>query len=230
MTRRFSVIVAGAGITGLSAVHRLTELDREHQFDLDITLLDPSPDHGGAISTVQQDGCLLELGPDAMFTEKPWGMALCKRLGLESEMIGTAPGLRTSFVAIKSRLLPVPEGFYLVAPGKIWPMMTSRIFSLHGKMRAMCDLFIPARKEITDESLGSFVQRRLGKSARRMAQPWRNPFHCPYDSVCGPLFRFCRMGKTARQCHPGHVGHAQKARRYRNPVPNALSSSHSNKA
>ena len=72
------------------------------------------------------------------------------------------------------RLRPVPEGFQLLAPSRIWPFITSDIFSLAGKARMAVDLFLPRkiRHGTNDESLASFVRRRLGEEAlERMAQP-----------------------------------------------------------
>jgi oxygen-dependent protoporphyrinogen oxidase len=72
------------------------------------------------------------------------------------------------------RLRPVPEGFQLLAPSRIWPFLTTDIFSLAGKARMAADLFLPRRavNGSSDESLSSFVRRRLGREAlERMAQP-----------------------------------------------------------
>jgi oxygen-dependent protoporphyrinogen oxidase len=68
----------------------------------------------------------------------------------------------------------VPEGFQLLAPSRMWPFITSDIFSFAGKMRMAADLFLPRNgtNGVNDESLASFVRRRLGEEAlARMAQP-----------------------------------------------------------
>ena len=70
--------------------------------------------------------------------------------------------------------VPVPEGFQLLAPSRIWPFLTSDIFSLAGKARMAADLLLPRGNTngASDESLASFVRRRLGEEAlARMAQP-----------------------------------------------------------
>jgi oxygen-dependent protoporphyrinogen oxidase len=95
-------------------------------------------------------------------------------LGLESQLIQTNEKYRRSFIVRDGRLRPVPEGFQLLAPSRLWPFLTSDIFSLKGKMRMAGDLFLPrkVRHGINDESLASFVRRRLGEEAlERMAQP-----------------------------------------------------------
>lgn len=164
------VVIIGGGISGLAAAHRLKELNPS----LDLTLMDASPLLGGTLLTDQREGFLLERGPDSFITEKPEAVALAKRLGIESQLIETNSEHRRAFIVRKGRLRPVPEGFQLLAPSRIWPFIASDIFSLPGKARMAADLFLPRRSAngVTDESLASFVRRRLGREAlERMAQP-----------------------------------------------------------
>lgn len=166
------VVVIGGGVTGLAAAHRLTELAEEQGRSLDLHLLEASPRLGGAIGTERRDGFVLEEGPDSMITDKPAGIALVRRLGLEGELVSTQDVHRRSFVARDGRLMPVPEGFQLLAPSRFGPLAQTPIFSWPGKARMALDLFIPPRRDEADESLGHFVLRRLGREAlERMAQP-----------------------------------------------------------
>jgi oxygen-dependent protoporphyrinogen oxidase len=166
------VVVIGGGVTGLAAAHRLGELAAERGLTLDLRLLEASDRLGGVIRTVHREGCVLEHGPDSMITDKPWGLALAKRLGLEAEIIGTQAQHRRSFVVHGGRLHPVPEGFQLLAPSRFGPLVSTPLFSWPGKARMALDLLLPARQEDADESLGAFVTRRLGREAlERIAQP-----------------------------------------------------------
>jgi oxygen-dependent protoporphyrinogen oxidase len=124
------------------------------------------------MGTEKRDGFLLELGPDSFISEKPWALALCRRIGLESELIGTRDEHRATFVVHAGKLEPLPEGFLLLAPTKFAPLLRSRLFSWPGKLRMGFDLFLPRAAQQDDESLGSFVRRRLGREAlERVAQP-----------------------------------------------------------
>lgn len=164
------VVIIGGGISGLAAAHRLVELNQSVQ----VTLIEASPRLGGTLLTDQRDGFLLERGPDSFITEKPEAIALARRLGIESHLIETNSNHRRSFIVRNGRLRPVPEGFQLLAPSRIWPFITSGIFSLTGKARIAADLLLPRRSTngVADESLASFVRRRLGREAlERMAQP-----------------------------------------------------------
>jgi oxygen-dependent protoporphyrinogen oxidase len=164
------IVVVGGGISGLAAAHRLIELNQAQQ----ITLIEASDRLGGTIQTKNRDGFLLERGPDSFISEKPQALALAKRLGLEPRLIQTNEEFRRSFIVRNGRLRPVPEGFQLLAPSRIAPFLRTDIFSVAGKARMAADLFLPRKSTngTDDESLASFVRRRLGKEAlERMAQP-----------------------------------------------------------
>jgi oxygen-dependent protoporphyrinogen oxidase len=166
------IVIIGGGISGLAAAHRLIELTKTDQ--IQVTLLEASSRLGGTIDTIYRDGFLLERGPDSFISEKPEALALARRLGLESQLIQTNEEYRRSFIVRNGRLRAVPEGFQLLAPSRIWPFLTSDIFSLAGKARMAADLLLPRRiaNGTNDESLASFVRRRLGTEAlERMAQP-----------------------------------------------------------
>src|SRR5687767_8107831 len=163
------VVIVGGGISGLAAAHRLLELGLDKS---QITLIEAGARLGGTIATEHRDGFLLERGPDSFISEKPEAVNLAKRLGLESRLIETNERHRRSFIVRKGRLRPVPEGFQLLAPSRVWPFITTDIFSLTGKLRMAADLLLPRENGKDDESLASFVRRRLGQEAlERMAQP-----------------------------------------------------------
>ena len=162
------IIIIGGGISGLAAAHRLTELNQN------VTLVEASTRLGGTIQTEERDGFLLERGPDSFISEKPQAVELAKSLGLESRLIQTNEDYRRSFIVRNGRLRAVPEGFQLLAPSRIWPFLATDIFSVGGKLRMAADLVLPRRHTngAQDESLASFVRRRLGEEAlHRMAQP-----------------------------------------------------------
>jgi protoporphyrinogen/coproporphyrinogen III oxidase len=170
--KRFVVI--GGGITGLAAAYRLLERQSESKNSASVTLLEASARVGGTIQTEKRDGFLLECGPDSFISEKPEALKLATRLGLEARIIETNPDHRRSFVVRNGKLAAVPEGFHLLAPGRLAPFFNSEIFSWRGKARIAMEMLLP-RKSANgedDESLAHFVRRRLGSEAlARMAQP-----------------------------------------------------------
>ncbi|HET9854887.1 MAG TPA: protoporphyrinogen oxidase [Methylomirabilota bacterium] len=165
------LIVVGGGLSGLAAAHRAVELARERGRPLELTLLEGADRLGGTIQTERRDGFLVECGPDSFLSEKPWALALCRRLGVEDRLIGTDNRFRRVFVVFRGRLHPLPDGFQLLAPTRLGPFLASPLFSWPGKARMACDLVLP-RGGSPDESLGAFVRRRLGREAlERVAQP-----------------------------------------------------------
>lgn len=169
-------MVIGAGISGLAAAHKI--LERSHPGSgISVTLLEASANSGGIVQTHKRDGFLLERGPDSFISEKPPALELAKRLGIENHLIQTNSQHRRSFIVSKGKLLPVPEGFQLLAPGRLIPFFGSDIFSWGGKARMAMDLLLPRAHKNgaavqSDESLAQFVRRRLGQEAlERMAQP-----------------------------------------------------------
>ena len=169
---RKHAIVIGGGITGLATCYRLQREAAARDIPLGITLLEASGRVGGVIQTEHRHGFLIEHGPDAFISTKPAAKALCEELGIADQFIGTNPKVRRSFVIRNGTLHPVPEGFYMMAPGSFKPFLKTPLFSWRGKLRMALDLFIPRRERDTDEAVAHFVRRRLGTEAfTRMAQP-----------------------------------------------------------
>jgi oxygen-dependent protoporphyrinogen oxidase len=166
------VVIVGGGIAGLTCARRLATQSGRQSPAIQITLLEASPRLGGVITTEQVDGFLVEGGPDCFISEKPWAVQLCKEIGLGDDIIGTNPEKRRSYVLIRGRIHPIPEGYMLMAPSRIMPFAWTPVLSIGGKLRACMDLFLPRGPEQDDESLASFVRRRFGEEIlERMAQP-----------------------------------------------------------
>jgi len=166
------IAVVGAGVTGLAAAHHLLELAGSRRLPIEVALIEARDRLGGVVSSLRRDGFLIEEGPDSIITDKPWARELAERIGLRERLIGTREEYRRSFVVRRGRLEPTPDGFYLLAPTRFLPLVTSRIFSPFGKLRMAMDLLIPRGSQTADESVAEFVTRRLGREALdRMAQP-----------------------------------------------------------
>jgi len=163
------IAIVGAGVSGLAAAHSLQKKDPT----LKLTVLEASERPGGVLETHRDGSFLLEQGPDSLVRTKPEAIELCRELGVP--LIETRTEHARSLVVRNGNLVPVPPGFQLVAPTSLWPMVTTSLFSWPAKLRMALDLVLPRRSGATpndDESLGSFVRRRLGQEALdRLIQP-----------------------------------------------------------
>jgi oxygen-dependent protoporphyrinogen oxidase len=167
-SERRRIAIIGGGVAGLAAAHRVTEL----QPGWEIALFEASDRLGGALRTEREAGFLLEYGADNFISNVPWGVDICNRLGIADQLIETNPGHRRALVAHGSQLYPVPEGFMLMEPRAVTPLLTTRLLSLRGKARMLAEYFVAARKSDGDESLASFAIRRFGREAfERLVQP-----------------------------------------------------------
>jgi oxygen-dependent protoporphyrinogen oxidase len=158
------IVVIGGGIAGLSAAYYASKIA-----DTQVTLLESSARWGGKITTDRvpfSDGqFIIEGGPDTFLATKPWGVALCKELGLDERLHGTNPYKKNTYVLNRNRLLPLPDGLAMMIPTNIEAILRSRLVSWVSKARMGLDFILPPKFLNGDESLGTFVSRRLGREA-----------------------------------------------------------------
>jgi len=160
--------VVGGGISGLALAWEALNRDPE----LEVRVFEGRSRPGGAIETRREDGLVLEGGPDSMITDKPAGVQICRDLGLGDRLQPTNEDDRRAMVVRNGRLVPIPEGFRLLAPTRLLPFVLTPVLSPLGKLRIGMDLVLPRRARDGDETLSGFVTRRLGREAlERLAQP-----------------------------------------------------------
>lgn len=167
----FRIVVIGGGISGLTAAYRIHQRLSILGRPTELYVFEAAEQMGGVIQTIKHDGFLLEQGADGFLTEKPKALELAKDLGISRELLETRKGNRRSFVLHKGKLVPVPPGFFLIGPSRALPMVGTPLLSLKGKIRLFKEPFIPMQPQ-EDETLASFVRRRLGPEVLdRLAQP-----------------------------------------------------------
>ncbi|MGH8959506.1 MAG: protoporphyrinogen oxidase [Acidimicrobiia bacterium] len=188
------VVVIGGGISGLAAAHRLSSSG------LSVTLVEKNELLGGKVVTDQVDGFLIERGPDSFVAGKGTVIELAAELGIAHRIISSRPEHRGSYVWSRGRLHPLPEGLLLMAPSRLGPLFGSSLLSWRGKLRAAADLLIPRRLAEGDESLESFVVRRLGREVLdRIAEPLIAGIHAAEPATMSLRASFPRFLEMERE-------------------------------
>ena len=176
------VIIIGGGIAGLAVAYQLEKLANTgvnvSAEKVNYILIESSPTLGGKIVSQVKDGFVIEGGPDSFLTQKPGALELCHELGLADQFIGANLEKQKIYVWSRGKLRAMPEGVMLMVPGKLWPFLKSDLISWTGKLRMAMEILIPRKQETGDESLGSFVRRRMGKEAlAKIAGPIMGGIH-----------------------------------------------------
>ena len=193
------IAIIGGGIAGLATAYTLQERAKAIGISMTYTLFESSANLGGKILTEKENGFIVEGGPDSFLAQKPWATQLAQALGLDQDLMGTNQAQKKLFVINHGRLTPMPDGVMLIIPTRFMPFITTSLISWPGKIRMGLDLFIPRRKGDEDESLGSFIRRRLGSEAlEKIAEPLMSGIHVSdpeRQSLLGTFPRFRTLEK-----------------------------------
>ncbi len=166
------IAILGGGVAGLAAAHRVQELARERGVAVDVALYERAENAGGCVRTLHEDGFTMELGPDSLLIDKPAIARLIERLQLSGEIVEMLPEFKGACVVHRGTLRRIPPDFRLFTPRSIPALLASGIFSPAGVARAAMEPLVRRREDVGDESVASFVTRRLGREVLdRLAQP-----------------------------------------------------------
>jgi oxygen-dependent protoporphyrinogen oxidase len=216
VAERPTVAVVGGGIAGLAAAHRLTTEP------VKLMVVDKAPQLGGKVHTEHIDGFVVENGPDSFVAGKGTVVQLAEELSIGHRIISTRPENRGSYVWRRGELHPLPEGLILMTPTRISPLLRSTLLSWRGRLRVLADLVIPRGRPSADESLESFVVRRLGREALdRIAEPLIAGIHVAEPATMSLRASFPRFLDMERE-HRSLIPAARAAARLA-PQPGSLS-------
>ena len=174
-------IVIGGGLSGLASAYSLLEQEP----DARVELWEASERTGGLIGTTHVDGRVIDLGPESILSESsvsrsPRGESVAlefvHKLGIEHRVITTRKDRHGAYLVRAGKLVRIPRGFSLVAPGDEAGLIQAGVLSEEGLARALEEPSIPARlrnvEAHEDESLASFARRRFGwELFERLSQP-----------------------------------------------------------
>jgi oxygen-dependent protoporphyrinogen oxidase len=142
----FDSIIIGAGISGLVVAHRLKRLGCQ------ALLIESRATAGGVIRSLDAEGFLVERGPNSLRGTQEF-LDLVEELGLTGELIVADPRA-PAYVYAGERLHAVPMNPLA--------LVKTRLISNSAKLRLLREPFVKARVESGEESIASFVRRRLG--------------------------------------------------------------------
>lgn len=144
-----TVVVIGAGVTGLTAAHELHE--RGHR----VYVLEKSARPGGAIRSSRLDGYLIEAGPNTMLLNDAAVLAFFQKLGLGGELLEASPEARKRFIVRGGTPVAAP-----LSPGEFFK---TTLLSRSAKWRLFAEPFIRRAPRDREESVAQFARRRLGR-------------------------------------------------------------------
>jgi oxygen-dependent protoporphyrinogen oxidase len=156
------VAIIGGGIAGLAAAYELARGGAAVQG----VLFEASTRLGGIVETVREGGFVIECGPDAWVTEKPWARELAVELGLGDEVMASNDAKRKTYVLIDKKLQAMPDGMRMMVPVDLDALDASELFSAVAKQAYHDEVGradeLRANAPAADESVAEFVRRHFG--------------------------------------------------------------------
>jgi protoporphyrinogen/coproporphyrinogen III oxidase len=159
------VAILGGGVAGVTAAYELAQL-AHRGVPLQGVLFEASTRLGGIVETVHEGEFVIECGPDAWVTEKPWARELAEELGLADEVMPSNVATRKTYVLIDKKLQAMPDGMRMMVPTDLDTLDQSELFSAEAKHAFREELMraeeLRAAAPEDDESVAEFVRRHFG--------------------------------------------------------------------
>ena len=146
-----TVVVIGAGLTGLTAGYRLNRLGYR------VRVLERSERPGGVIRSIREEGFLVEGGPNVLSVDEPALLEFLREIGLGSEVVVASPDAQRRFIVRRGRPVPVPTS--------LSSFLRTPLLSAAGKLRLLAEPFAARAEPGSEDSMAEFTRRRLGVEA-----------------------------------------------------------------
>ncbi|MEY2403870.1 MAG: protoporphyrinogen/coproporphyrinogen oxidase [Acidimicrobiaceae bacterium] len=158
--KRFAVV--GGGITGLAAAYEF----RLQAPDAEIVVLEATDRLGGKVATTTFAGRAIDEGADAFLARVPWGLDLCRELGIDTELV--SPAQQSAYVWFDGALRRLPAGLVLGVPTDFDALAASGIVRERVDVRPSAAVLAPGE----DLSVGTLVRAQLGDAVfERLVDP-----------------------------------------------------------
>ena len=211
----FDIAIVGGGFSGLAIAHHLKRAASGRR----MILLEASARLGGkALTEIVERGngrFIIEAGPDSFLAAKPWAKQLAIDLGLEDRLIPINLVDRPVSILKHGRFVRMPAGINLAAPARIKPFVESPLLSPSGRARVLREPRIPPASSERDESVGSFIRRRLGAELLDwIAEPLMAGIYNGHPDAMSLLATFPQL-RAQEQTQGGVIRAARAARAMR---------------
>ncbi len=144
----FDVVVVGAGISGLAGAWGIQQQGAR------VLVLEAGARPGGCIASAREHGCLLESGPNSALDTTPLINQLLEALNIVDSRIPVNAGASNRYV--------LRGGKPVVLPMSPISFLTTPLFSTGAKLRLLREPFIARSAADVEETVATFVRRRLG--------------------------------------------------------------------
>jgi len=173
------IVVAGAGVTGLSIAHAIRQRDPR----ADVVVIEGNNQPGGNVKTEIVDGYLCEWGADGFLDNAPDTLRLVQEIGLQDRLLPSRDSARRRFIYSKGVLHEVP--------GSPLAFLRSGLLSPAGRARIAWEPFA-RRRPVGDETIHDFAARRIGGQAASVM----------IDSMVSGIFAGDARALSLRACFP----------------------------
>lgn len=143
------VLVLGAGISGLATAYWL----KKEGFN--VKVLERNSEPGGAMETINENGFLIDFGPNSGLETTPLIAQIAEEIGIKDQMIYANEAANIRYILKNNQLMPLPTS----------PLafFKTNLFSTKAKIRLMAEPFIGKSDDGFYQSMSEFVVRRLGQ-------------------------------------------------------------------
>lgn len=143
------IVILGAGISGLAAAHWLCKAG------LDFIILEKNSEPGGAMISRNEEGYLVDYGPNSGLETSPLIKQIVDDVGLTDQMIYAGSQGNKRYILRNNQLHPLPMNPI--------SFFKTKLFSGKAKLRLMAEPFIGKSDDGYYQSVAQFVKRRLGQ-------------------------------------------------------------------
>lgn len=159
---RPSIVIVGAGVSGLAAAWELAGTAGGTNGTIRIEVIEAAARTGGTLTTTNFAGRTIDLGPDGFLARRPEAVTLVHELAMADQLVPIATSGAAIF--LRDQLRALPPGLAFGVPTSLAHVREVSGLRRRARWRARRDLYAPARLRVNDDlTIGEIVRRKLGR-------------------------------------------------------------------